>query len=75
MKNIINNLKYKLILLLVFGFNNLLFSQLEGDDTPLPDEGDGAPQAAIDMYLVHLAVVVILLLFYYHKKIVRLAKN
>ena len=77
MKNIINNLKYKLILLLVFGFNNLLFSQLEGDDdTPPPDEGDGSPPASpIDGYIIYLAIVGLFVIYYTYKKSNRLVKN
>ena len=74
MKNLINNIKYKLAFLLILVANVFVFSQFEGGD-PAPPEGDGAPASPIDLYLVDLAIVAIVTIFYVHKKSSNLAKN
>ena len=74
MKNLINNLKYRLTFLLFMAVNVLMFSQFEGGDPP-PPEGDGAPASPIDLYLVYLAVVAFFVIYYTYKKSIRLVKK
>ena len=76
MMNIINNLKHKFILLLLFGFSTLAYSQIEGgDDPPPPPEGDGSPASPIDDYIIYLAIVGLFVIYYTYKKSNRLVKN
>ncbi len=77
MKNLINNLKYKLTFLLFLAVNALLFSQdwEGGGDPPPPTHGDGAPASPIDLYLVYLAVVAFFVIFYTYKKSIVLEKK
>lgn len=74
MMNIINNLKHKFILLLLFGFSTLAYSQIEGGDPP-PPEGDGTPASPIDDYIIYLAIVGLFVIYYTYKKSNRLVKN
>lgn len=76
MKNLINNLKYKLTFLLFIAVNALVFCQggFEGSDPP-PPEGDGAPASPIDGYLIYLAIIAIFVIYYTYKKSNRLVKN
>ena len=74
MMNIINNLKHKLILLLLFGFSTLAYRQIEGGDPP-PPEGDGSPASPIDDYIIYLAIVGLFVIYYTYKKSNRLVKN
>ena len=74
MMNIINNLKHKFILLLLFGFSTLAYSQIEGGDPP-PPEGDGAPASPIDLYLIYLAIAAIFVIFYTYKKSIIIEKK
>ena len=74
MINIINNLKHKFILLLLFGFSTLAYSQIEGSDPP-PPEGDGSPASPIDGYIIYLAIVGLFVIYYTYKKSNRLVKN
>ena len=74
MMNIINNLKHKFILLLLFGFSTLAYSQFEGGDPP-PPEGDGSPASPIDDYIIYLAIVALFVIYYTYKKSNRLVKN
>ena len=74
MMNIINNLKHKFILLLLFGFSTLAYSQIEGGG-PEPPEGDGTPASPIDGYIVYLAVTAFFVVYYAYKKSNRLVKN
>ena len=73
MMNIINNLKHKFILLLLFGFSTLAYS-FEGGDPP-PPEGDGSPASPIDLYLIYLAVVAFFVIFYTYKKSIIIEKK
>ena len=75
MINIINNLKHKFILLLLFGFSTLAYSQFEGGDHPPPPEGDGSPASPIDGYIIYLAIVGFFVIYYTYKKSNRLVKN
>ena len=74
MMNIINNLKHKFILLLLFGFSTLAYSQFEGGDPP-PPEGDGSPASPIDLYLIYLAIAAIFVIFYTYKKSIIIEKK
>ena len=74
MMNIINNLKHKFILLLLFGFSTLAYSQFEGSDPP-PPEGDGSPASPIDLYLIYLAIAAIFVIFYTYKKSIIIEKK
>ena len=74
MKNLINNLKYRLTFLLFMAVNVLMFSQFEGGGPP-PPEGDGAPASPIDLYLIYLAVVAFFVIFYTYKKSIVLEKK
>ena len=74
MMNIINNLKHKFILLLLFVFSTLAYSQFEGGDPP-PPEGDGSPASPIDDYIIYLAIVGLFVIYYTYKKSNRLVKN
>ena len=74
MMNIIINLKHKFILLLLFGFSTLAYSQFEGGDPP-PPEGDGSPASPIDLYLIYLAIAAIFVIFYTYKKSIIIEKK
>ncbi len=74
MMNIINNLKHKFILLLLFGFSTLAYSQFEGGE-PEPPEGDGTPASPIDGYIIYLAIAGLFVIYYTYKKSNRLVKN
>ena len=64
------------VLLLLFGFSTLAYSQIEGGgDPPPPPEGDGSPASPIDGYIIYLAIVGLFVIYYTYKKSNRLVKN